>query len=455
LESQKPLEIAEAGYLLREGAVSATDLTIAALEKIAERPELNTYISVMRESALRDAETADDEIARGELRGPLHGVPVGIKDNVDVVGEVTTAASRVRGDVAPGDAAVVASLRAAGAVILGKHNMHEFAMGVTSENSSFGSVSNPWDPNRTSGGSSGGSAAAVAAGQCVAAVGTDTAGSIRIPAAFCGVVGLKPTTGALSLTGVVPLSWSLDHVGPITLSARDALLMLEAMGFAHGQLTTVNPRQFNVAVPSYALNGPMSDEVRASFEGCFSRLVEMGCHLHEVEIPELKSALVCDFVIALSEAASYHSGFRTAWASYSVPAQLALAVGLEFSAVEYLKAQRARQALRLAITGVLSTADVILMPTVPVAAPHRGSRSVTVGTDTLDLDEALVHYTAFANLTGNPAITVPAGLTAGGLPIGMQLIGRHFEDRRLCLLADHLQRSLPPTQRFGTHSPGQ
>src|SRR5581483_10091859 len=336
---------------LRARETTAERITQECLERIAaENPTLNAFIRVMVDEALQQAHERDRELAAGRDRGPLHGVPISIKDLIDMRGVPTTAASRVReGHVANRDAAVVAHLREAGAVIVGKTNLHEFAFGTTNEDSAFGPARNPHDTTRSPGGSSGGSAASVAAGMALATVGTDTDGSIRIPSAACGIVGLKPTFGEVSTDGVVPLSRTFDHVGPLAQSVTDAYLLYHALLGDH-VATTPAPMPLTgvrLAVPRKYFCDLLDDDVRASFEAALDRLRHHGVHIDEVEIRHADTIATVYLHVSLPDAAAYHATvLDTHPELYTPNVRLRLEMGRTILAEDYVRALAGREVLK-------------------------------------------------------------------------------------------------------------
>ncbi len=425
---------------IRDRSVSPVELTRECLARIDQlNPALNAFITVTADSALDEARRAEQEILRGEWRGPLHGIPIGLKDILDTGGVRTTAASALYKDRIPTeDAEVVRRLRAAGAIILGKQNLHEFAYGGSSMISLFGEVHNPWDITRVTGGSSGGSAAGVAAGLGFAAVGTDTAGSVRLPAAYCGVVGLKPTYGRVSARGVVPLSWSYDHVGPIVNSVYDAASMLQVLaGYDAG-----DPASIDAAVPDFVaaiaqlvahliahpspklrIGVPRAfffDDLHPEVAGAIEKAIEIFRELH-AEIHEVKLEVSTDRKLAGAEAYAYHESFVAQSPELYQPSTLArIQSGTKISASDALRASRDLQASRHAIGKIFDDLDVLLTPTVPISPPVIAD--LREHPDNLRPQEMIMlRNTRPFNVWGIPAISVPCGFTNDGLPIGLQL----------------------------------
>lgn len=413
--------IAHIGGLYRSGQLSPVELTRRCLEQIqALDPVLNAFITVTAEQALRQATQAERELRSGHDRGPLHGVPIALKDLIDTAGIRTTCASRILNEHVPQqDAVIVRHLEAAGAVSLGKTNCSEFAMGVPHPD--YGQSNNPWDVARTSGASSGGSAAAVAAGLCFAAVGTDTGGSIRIPASYCGLAGLKPTSRLVDLEGVFPLSWSLDHAGPLARSSADAALLLEGMtGKTFQQRVSLKGRRFGVI----QRGGPgVEPEVTAVFDVACDALRAAGAELTEVEIEGLDQADAALFSVLLPEAAAIHARWiGTRADDYAPVTRQQIEMGFAVPAVTHVRAQQYRRWLTRRFLDALGSVDALISPTVAWVAPVEDP--VFTG------DEGAVEgaRTVPHNLTGLPALSVQAGFGEGGLPVGLQIVTRPQTD---------------------------
>lgn len=433
--------IAAAARQLRNGATTSRKLTTACLERITElNSRLNAFITVLGDRALADAEAADRELAGGMDRGPLHGIPLSLKDLIDLAGSPTTAASRLRqGDIAQRDAPVVDRLRQGGAIFVGKCNLHEFAYGTTSEDSAFGPVRHPLDPNRSAGGSSGGSAVAIATGMSFASVGTDTGGSIRIPAALCGIVGLKPTYAELPLSGIVPLSASLDHVGPMTRSVEDAWIVFNVMK-GHGAPTIERPaldrRRTRFGVPRSYFFDILDDDVRRSFEERVKHLRTSGAEVQDVWIPHAADAPPIYLHIQAPEAASVHArSLERQPDAYTPNVRWRLEAGRYLLAEDYVRAQRGRLVLRREVDAILRTCQALLLPTVPIPAPPLGAVEATVGDRKELVRGVMLRLTQLFNLTGNPVISIPAGATASGLPCGLQIVGRRGATEELLEIA--------------------
>lgn len=437
--------IAELAPRLKAGEVSPVALAEAALARIEARDgALNAFMTVTAERALAAARDAEAEIAQGRYRGPLHGVPLAVKDLYATKGVRTTGGSKLLADWLPDfDAAAVERLKAAGAVLLGKTSMHELAYGTTSNNPHYGPVRNPWDTACHPGGSSGGSAAAVAAGLCYGALGSDTGASIRQPAACCGIVGLKPTFGRVSKFGALPLSWSLDHMGPMTRGVADAALMLQA-------LAGPDPRDPNCVdrpVPDYSAGldtgvagkrialargfffTDCDPEVTAAVEAAARTFEGLGARIEEIELPELDSAYLIGGITVACEATAYHAGnLRQRPEAFSEELRGSLEIGALYSAVDYLQAQRVRRRVTEAIRGAMAPFDAVLSPTSPVPATPIDDSPPSHG--------ALRHRNTIPfNLTGLPALSLPCGLTEAGLPIGLQIAGSAFDEAGILAIA--------------------
>ena len=397
------------------------------LERIsALNPTLNAFISVFESEAMEQARALDEERRHGRSRGPLHGRTISIKDLIDVKGVPTTAASRVRaGHIATNDATVVTRLRDAGAIIIGKTNLHEFALGTTSDESAFGPVRNPHDTTRSPGGSSGGSGAAVASGMGWASIGTDTGGSIRIPASACGVVGLKPGFGEVTTVGVVPLSVSLDHVGPLAASVDDAWAIYDALtGSTRPSASPLSTLRLG-KLAGYFLE-TLDDDVRVSFDEALSRLSDAGVSIVDVDLGRLPDIPTTYINVALPEAFAYHSEMlKRVPEEFGRNVRARLEMGEQISRDDYFKAQHDRAQMRTAVERGLSNCDALVLPTMPIPPQPVGATTAVVGSIEQPLRPLTLRLTQLFNLTGHPAISIPCGETRDGLPCGLQLVGRH------------------------------
>jgi len=439
------MTIEEFGRRLRAHELTALETTNACLRRIDElQPSLNAFIRVMTDEARRDAETADRELAAGRDRGPLHGVPIAVKDIIDVKGIPTTAASRVRErHVARADAPVIARLRDAGAVIIGKTNLDEFAFGTTSENSAFGAVHHPLDPSRSPGGSSGGSAVAVAARMALAALGTDTGGSIRIPAAACGIVGLKPTLGEISTDGVVPLSKTFDHVGPFARTVGDARLLHQAMSALRGADLPRSAKDLRLGIPRGYLTDLLDGDVRACFDQAAAALRKAGATLTDISIPHASMTPAVYVHIHSSEGATYHARTLDAVPDrYTPVVRSRLEVGRYVLAEDYQRAMEGRDLLRRELDEALTGCDALMLPTLPMTAPPAGAETIIVNGAPEPVRALMLRLTQLFNVTGNPAISIPCGATADGLPVGLQFVGHRNQTERLLSVTLVVEQSL-------------
>jgi len=445
------LDIRAANELYQRQQLSPVELTRLCLDRIETlNPRLNAFITVTRESALAEANQAETEIRRGVARGPLHGIPIAIKDLIDIKGTITSAASEIFKDRMPdSDAEVVVRLRRAGAVILGKTNLHEFAYGGTCVPSYFGPVRNPWDPERIAGGSSGGSGAAVAAGLCLGAIGTDTAASVRHPAAYCGVTGLKATYGRVSTRGVVPLSWSLDHVGPIARTAFDAACMLAAIaGHDDGDPTSVQvPTDAYVDLISASTAGlklgwvrhPYFDDLDADIEAAVTEamavLSGMTAGIVATDLPYNNLLMT----IASAEAYAFHHEFlRATPEKYQPMTRKRLQQAASISAADYILARREMDRLRRQANDAFEQVDLLVTPTTAIA-PIRISEGTLDPPLPANGTPIEFRNTHMFDVLGLPAISVPCGFTRGGLPVGLQIAGPRFEEARVLQLAHAFQ----------------
>ncbi len=449
---------------VRSGRLSPVDLVERCLERIrATEERLRAFIHVDAEGAREVARQRDEEARRGQIRGPLHGIPLAVKDLFDQAGLPTTAGAAIRrGHRAVTTATAVQRLLDAGAVVIGKTNLHEFAFGVTSVNPHFGAVANPWDHRLVAGGSSGGSAAAVAAGCCAGALGTDTGGSIRIPAALCGVVGLKPTFGLVSRHGVVPLAWSFDTVGPIARSVADAALLLSVLAGPDPQdpLTGRSaPCAYRVmpAPPAFRigrLRGPLFDdgldaEVGGALERACALLSRAGGRVEEVGVEAALAGQAAQTTILFAEASTYHRrAYPGRLGEYGPDVRELLVAGATIPATAYVDAQRVQGVVIREIRRLLADFDALICAAVPMQAPRIEDVDPTVGEGWRRARAPLSRLTRLFNLTGLPAVVVPVEQARSGLPLGVQLAAAPGEEARLLAIAAVLEASagwtLPP-----------
>lgn len=439
--------ISEVSELVRGGKISPVELTRECLEGIDTlNPELNAFITVTANSALREAAAAEAEIHAGKWRGPLHGIPVGLKDLIDTAGVRTTAASRVFENRTPlRNATVVERLRKAGAVLIGKQNLHEFAYGGSSVISAFGIPRNPIDSEYIAGGSSGGSAAAVASGMCYAAIGTDTAGSVREPAALCGIVGLKPSYGLISTEGIIPLSPSLDHAGPITRSVRDAAIMLDALTgteWRHSESLDLGHGKWRVGIPRQFFFEDLHPEVATAVEAAIDELGLMGCVVADVEV-----RVDTDRTLQAAEAYSEHrERIATSAELYDAETLRRIRTGENISDQQLQAALRELSNIRREMAAIFENIDVLVTPTTPIPAPRLSD--LTANMDQLRPTElVLLRNTRPANVWGTPAISVPCGRTSEGLPIGLQIIGPMGHDARVLQVSQAFEQACTPQRK--------
>jgi aspartyl-tRNA(Asn)/glutamyl-tRNA(Gln) amidotransferase subunit A len=434
--------------LLERRELSASELTRLQLDRVRSIAGLNAFISVLEESALEEARRCDDLTKAGEALAPLHGIPITAKDIVRSKGQRTTSGSRIDAQFVPErDAPALARLRDAGAVLLGKTNLHEFAFGVSNMNPHYGAARNPWDESRISGGSSGGSAVALAAGVGYGSIGTDTGGSIRIPSSLCGVVGLKPTYGAISREGVTPLSWSLDHVGPMARRVEDVALLFEVMA---GRKMDIRPvagslplRGVKVGLHERHFFENLSAEVGELVRNAIAEMEQMGAEVIELEIPEIEIQSACRNTIAFSEASSYHEeNIKTRPEEYGEDTRELLRLGLLIPASDYLAALRARRPIVRAFRKAFESIDVLVAPATPAPAPPIGASHLENGEE---LRAGLIRLVGPFNTVGFPAIALPCGLTRDRLPIGLQLASSPSNEANLLRAALAYQESQSAT----------
>ena len=443
------MDLQEASDQLRKKRISPVELTKACLARIERlNPILNAFITVTADSALASARNAEEEIQRGGWRGALHGIPIALKDLLDTAGVRTTAASGVFKDRVPAqDADVVRRLKNAGAVILGKLNLHEFAYGASSVISHFGPVRNPWEPSYSAGGSSSGSAAAVAAELCYCAIGSDTGGSIRQPAAYCGIVGLKPTYGRVSTSGVIPLSLSLDHIGPMTRTVRDAALTLQVIaGYDPDDIPVQdylgkpasNTSGLRIGVPRTHFYEGLHPEIQAAMETALAVLQKLTSTPHDIEIPRVNDIAL---VVQRTEAYTYHWEYFSQTPELYQPDTLKrIKTGKDISTADYDSARRKLDQFRRSAADLFKTVDLIITPTTPV--PPFTISDLLENLDQLRAKELVtVRNTRPFNLLGLPSVSIPCGFTKQGLPIGLQITGKPGDEATVLRLAYAYERA--------------
>lgn len=447
------LSIAEASDLLRRKEISPVELTTSCLNRIEQlNPAINAFITVLHESALAQAREAEAEISAGNWRGPLHGVPIGLKDLIDTAGVKTTCGSALFADRVPNeDAEVVRRLKNAGAIVIGKQNLQEFAWGGTSTSSYFGPVRNPWNTERIAGGSSGGSAAAVANGMCFGAIGTDTGGSVREPAAFCGIVGLKPTFGRVSTRGVFPLSPSLDHVGPLCRNVTDTALLLQVIaGYDKLDTTSVDcpvgsyteklnvktkPRIGIVRRPFFDALDP---EIENAMNEALKLLAEMSADVLEIDLPPAPAAVQAPEVYAI-----HAKHFAESPELYGQWMCERLKLATEIHTVAYIEARQELDRLRRSVHEVFERVDLLITPTSPVP-PITINEAMTMSPS--PAGELWLRNTRPFNAFGWPTISIPCGFTRAGLPIGLQIAGPNFTEARVLAFAYAFEQTRPKTE---------
>jgi aspartyl-tRNA(Asn)/glutamyl-tRNA(Gln) amidotransferase subunit A len=446
------LSVAEISERIRKKELSPIEIVAASLARIeAIEPVLNSFITRLSDHAITAAKRAEQEILKGRYRGPLHGIPFALKDLYSTKGIRTTSGSKIFHNVVPDiDSTVGARLQQAGAVLLGKLNMHPLAYGPTGENGDYGPMHNPWNPRLIAGGSSGGSGAAVASGECAFSMGSDTGGSIRIPSALCGLVGLKPTYGRLSRYGLTPLSWSQDHSGPMARTVRDCGLIMNAAAGVDPR----DPTTLSAPVPDYTrrlseginglrvgvikefMNGPLDPEVKSGVEKAIRQLEELGAVLTEVSWPMVRYAMAIASIIQMSEATAYHRTLiQTRGSEIDAPVRVRLEAGMFIPATDYVQALRARTLFDRQSLDLFRNVDVLVSPTLPVAAFEIGLSKVKVGEAVTGVISLLTQFTRPFNLNGFPAVTVPCGFTEEGLPMGLHLAGKPLEEEVLLRVA--------------------
>jgi aspartyl-tRNA(Asn)/glutamyl-tRNA(Gln) amidotransferase subunit A len=455
------ISISEAAELLSQKKISPVDLATACLDRIERlNPVLNAFITVTHESAMAQARVAEDEIQRGEWRGPLHGIPIGLKDLIDTDGVRTTCGSALFADRVPTeDAFVVQRLKCAGAVLLGKQNLQEFAYGGTCVSSHYGAVHNPWNPKHIAGGSSGGSAAAVAAGMCFGAIGSDTGGSIREPAAFCGIVGLKPTYGRVSTRGVFPLSWSLDHVGPICRSVRDAALMLEVIaGYDVLDATCVDwpteeyakalsvDTDTRIGVRIGVARQPFFEDLEGDIELAMNQAIEvirrMSLEIIEVDLPSVPTAVQAPEVYAVHK--NYYANSPELYRPWM---RERLAQAATVDTASYVTDRFALERVRRTVNDVFAKVDLLITPTTPVP-PITIEEASNMSPN--PAGEVWLRNTRPFNAYGLPTISIPTGFTSAGLPIGLQIAGPRLGEGRVLQFAHAFEQATD----WHKHAPG-
>lgn len=450
------LPVSELAKKIKSKEITSVELTQLFLDHShALDPTLNAYISFRDEKALAEAAKMDAEIAAGQYRGVLHGIPMAIKDNIYVGGETTTMAAKYHENfVSDDDASVVENLKKAGVVLIGKLNMHEYAWGITNNSPHFGPVKNPWNLDKIPGGSSGGTGAAVSAGMTPISLGTDTAGSIRIPSSACGIVGLKPTHGLVPKYGCFPLAWTLDHIGPMTKNVEDAAIVLQAIAGFDAR----DPVSKKVEIVDYLadIDAPLAGKVigieedyffkdidapiEAMIRDLLKQLEAEGAIVKQVQIPALRYSEYVELATSLSEASAIHyEQLKRDPQHYGDDIRMLFELGLLFDSVDYLQAQQLRNELKAEFTKVFEEIDVLIAPTLPSLLNDIGSDVVMINGQQEDLLNNTIRMTGPSNLTGLPALSIPIGLI-DGLPVGMQIIGDAFDEKTIFNIAKHVEK---------------
>ena len=453
------LSIAQVSKLLKKKEVSPVELTKICLDRIEEfNPKLNAFITVYAKEAMKQAKKAAREISRDDYRGKLHGVPLAIKDNIYFADRVTTMGSKIHKDfVSDFDATTVVKLRESGAIFLGKTNMHEYALGATTDNPHYGTCRNPWHFGKIPGGSSGGSAAAVSAFLAYGALGTDTSGSIRVPAAACGLVGLKATYGRVSKYGCFPESWSLDHIGPLTRTVEDAAIIFDAI--SGGDKNDPTCLELKPTKLAKKLDGDLSKmtigieedfffhftdaDVERQVRATISQLKKMGAKVKTVKIPSLKDAFWALTIIDTAETSAVHQPLMRDHAKdYGTDVRFLIECGYLPSAVDYLQALQLRRVIQKEVAAVFEEIDVLLAPTLPSKTPSVGELTSVINGKSVDTIETCMHNVGPGNLLGLPSISMPCGII-DGIPVGIEIIGAPLQEQKVLNLAKGLESTNP------------
>ena len=430
--------IGELAGQMRRGELNALSLVDYYAERItALNSTSNAFISLDIDRARAKAET----LKLDSTASLLKGIPYSCKDLFDVKGVVTSGGSRVLADnTAQHDAEVVTRMNQAGAIFIGKNNLHEFAYGATGENTLYGTAPNPYDNSRLAGGSSSGSAAALGYGLCAAALGTDTGGSVRAPAALCGLVGFKPTIGRISTEGVIPYSWSLDHVGTMTRSAADTALLLNTLADNVRTVAPAKPETLRIGIAESFFFERADTEILDCIDRLMNFLRSTGAKLVPVTMPSMEHTRTVSLTVQMPEALSYHNRYLEQRGDlYSQDFRAGLALGQCLLAEQYIRAKRFIETYRRDMDRVFDGIDFLLTPATPVIAPRIGTVEVTVDGQSEPAGNAITRYTSFFNMTGHPAITLPCGMHSKGLPISAQLVGKHYGDEQLIAAADQIE----------------
>jgi aspartyl-tRNA(Asn)/glutamyl-tRNA(Gln) amidotransferase subunit A len=440
------MTIAEAAQAIRSRQVSSVELTKQCLDQIGKlNPVLNAFITVTQESARAQAVALDRELAQGIDHGPLHGIPIAHKDLLWTKSVRTTSGSKIFADFVPdSDAPVVEKLAAAGAVMVGKAGLHELAYGITSDNPHFGTIRNPRHPEHSPGGSSGGSGVAVATGMAFIATGTDTGGSIRVPASFCGVAGLKPTYGLVDRSRVQPLGLSLDHVGPLARRVNDIRLALDAMSDpAQRKPGPASIREIRIGLPENFYFTEVDPDVKASVRQAADLAGKLGARVIPIRVPDIEALNLVGLTILLSEATAVHQANLHRRKDFGADVLALLDQGLLIPAADYINAQRQRKLLLKDFRSLFRSVDCLFTPTTPITAPRIGQTEITLDGVTHDTRILTTRFARGINVLGFPALSIPCGASPGSLPISLQMIARPFEENLLLMLGEALECSVP------------
>jgi aspartyl-tRNA(Asn)/glutamyl-tRNA(Gln) amidotransferase subunit A len=449
--------LSQLGQMIAKKQMSPVELAKVLLARLESlQPTLNSSITILHEESIAAARQAEKEIQGGNYRGPFHGIPVGLKDLYNTQGIRTTSGSAIFKDYVPdADCAIAERFKSAGAYCIAKLNMTEFAFDPTGDNFHYGPARNPWNPECLTGGSSSGSGAAVASGQCPIAMGSDTGGSVRIPAALCGVVGHKPTYGLISRYGVTPLAWSLDHVGPLTRTVEDTAMTLDVLAGHDPRDPTSSKRPvpnyrdalgssikgMRIGIPKEYIWDALDPDVESAVKIAIKEFESLGAIVDEVSIPHLRIAPFILGIVISAEATAYHAKLiRERGSEYGPMIRLRMEAGFFITGADYIRAQQARRMVNREFHQALSKVDILVTPTIPVTAPKydethypeelydRARGHVDLGSTSRPVREALTRFTRLFNISGIPTISIPCGLSSNNLPIGLQLAGRSFAD---------------------------
>ncbi|HLR70076.1 MAG TPA: amidase [Pseudogracilibacillus sp.] len=459
IEQALDWDIANLSATIRKKEISPVEITEKMLERITEKNEhINAYITVTKDLAMKQAKTAEKEIVNGNYKGPLHGIPIALKDNIYTKNIKTTMGSEIFKDYSPSyDATVVKKLADAGSILLGKLNMHEFAYGTTGDRSYFGPVKNSYDHSKISGGSSSGSGAAVADSLCYASLGTDTGGSVRIPSAFNGIVGMKPTFGRVSNQGVFPLGWTLDHVGPMTKTVYDNALLLSVLsGYdpkdPYSKKTSAKDftialedklENFVIGVPTNAFFDVGDEEVKKSFQQAITTFKQLGCQVRKVDLPDLDVIIDAFRTVLTNEAYTIHEERLQKYPNqWDDEVKNRLLGTTDEKATDYIGAQQVKQRSIREFTNLFLEIDIILTPTVPILPFEIGQREVSMNGETIHSSLVLNKFTGLFNLLGFPSLSLPSYLASSKAPVGIQLIGAPFTEEKIYQVASHFEKAL-------------